>query len=133
MTNRMKGIMGIACFVLTSVEQGLSSYFGRFFEQPIDPIFLLGIVGLVYGIQKFKLPDTEVADVSKLVKYMVGSLILAIVSIACAKLGAYLVFSQAMSFSMTGLIATIKSISSFGWCLSTIGALLSLRDVFLMK
>lgn len=87
----------------------------------------------MYGIQKFKLPDTEVADVSKLVKYMVGSLILAIVSIACAKLGAYLVFSQALSFSMTGLIATIKSISSFGWCLSTIGALLSLRDVFLMK
>lgn len=133
MTNRRKGILGISMFVLSSLEQTLCAFFGRFFEQPIDPIVLLGIVGLVYGIQKFKLPNTEVANGTKFVKYMLGSLFLGIGSIFFGIGASCVVITQSPSLSTIGLVVTLKTLASLAWCLSTIGALLSLRDVFLMK
>ena len=133
MKNRMKGILGIGVFVLSSVEQLAAGFYGRFFEQPIDPVVLLGIVGLVYAIQKFKMPHLKVESESRFIKFMAGSLGF---SFACVGFGMASVYAMAdgtLSTAMMAMVAIVKSLSSLSWCLATITALLALRDVFAMK
>lgn len=134
MTNRMKAIVGIGVFALSSVEQFVSSLNGRFFEQPIDPVFLLGIAALVYGIQKIKNPKKEVPDFSRLMQFMGGCLLLALMSIVFGQGADYLVSTYVLNpFNMNIFITLIKALHSFFWCLATILALLGLREVFLIK
>lgn len=134
MTNRMKAIVGIGVFALSSVEQFFSSLNGRFFEQPIDPVFLLGIAALVYGIQKIKNPKKEVPDFYRLMQFMGGCLLLALMSIVFGQGADYLVRTYVLNpFNMNIFITLIKALHSFFWCLSTILALLGLREVFLIK
>ncbi len=133
MTNRMKWMTGVGLFLLSSVEQTLCSLYGRFFEEPLDPVVLLGIAGLVYAIQKYKFPEMEVSNKSLFVKLIVGCLLFSIASIVFSKGAFYLLTPNEMTLTETAILAVVKSCASLGWCLATIAALLALRDVFTMK
>ena len=133
MTNRMKGVLGVGVFILSSVEQAAGIFYGRWFEQPIDPVVLLGIAGLVYAVQKFKTPVMEVTSLSRFIKLMIGCLLLSVLCVAFTRGASYMIATHLPTLSVVGVVSLVKSLASLAWCFATIAALFALRDAFTMK